>query len=339
MDKFQFESLLQSVCKELTNEVRSNTANHRPSLFEKLVRETMSRHLKGSDLETEPNINQGFPDIVVGSFGVEVKATESDSWRCIANSVSEGQRAKSADFVYLVYGKMGGVPEVKWADYGASIVHVRTSHVPRFEIEIGSKKSLFSEIGIRYDEFRLLPMEQKMPHIRKYARSRLRTGERLWWLEDAELDEQSHSLPLEVQVYMELDKPLQRQYRAEAALMCPQIVGPSRQGRGKRGKYVDATIYLMTYRGVLCPQSRDLFSAGSVAGKARGGNYLLRSLLDIQEEIRIAAKTLEPALFQEYWGSVPDVDMRILTWLKMADARALSWRPSDKLFLAEQKKI
>ena len=33
---------------------------------------------------------QGFPDIVLGNVGVEVKFTESDTWRCIANSVLKG---------------------------------------------------------------------------------------------------------------------------------------------------------------------------------------------------------------------------------------------------------
>jgi hypothetical protein len=38
-------------------------------------------------------------------------------------------------------------------------------------------------MGVTYDEFRSLPMEEKMRHIRLYARSRLQKGERLWWLE------------------------------------------------------------------------------------------------------------------------------------------------------------
>ena len=33
-----------------------------------------------------------------------------------------------------------------------------------------ANRSLFESMGIRYDEFRLLPMEEKMRHIRVYAR-------------------------------------------------------------------------------------------------------------------------------------------------------------------------
>jgi len=327
----EFEAILTAVCEKLTIEVRNSNEHHKPSIFEKRVRNVFADALKTSGQSMAKNINQGFPDIVIGKFGAEVKATESDSWRCIANSVSEGQRALDVEHIYVIYGKMGGVPEVKWAGYGDSIVHVRTSHVPRFEIEIDSDKSLFQQIGITYEEFRVLPMAEKMPFIRQYARGRLKQGERLWWLEDKETDDQTHSLSLQVKVYMDLDVNEKRKLRAEAALMCPQIVGGSRQRR----KYVDAVMYIMTYRGVLCPQARDLFSAGSVAGPARGGNYLLRGLIDIQTEMCEAAEYLEDALFEEYWGEVPPKHLRIKEWLKRADSFAIKWKPSSELFLAK----
>lgn len=331
MHRDNFETLLRSVCERLTLEVRADNRYHKPALFERRVREVMGQQLAGTGLEAAPDINQGFPDIVVGAFGAEVKATESDSWRCIANSVSEGQRALNVEHIYLIYGKFGGTPEVRWADYGESIMHVRTSHVPRFEVEIGTERSLFHQMGTTYEDFRTLPMDEKMPFIRSYARGRLREGERLWWLEDKDVDDQQHSLSLEVKVYMDLPQNEKRRLRAEAALMCPQVVGGSRQRR----KYVDAVMYMMTYRGVLCPQARDLFSAGSVAGPERGGNYLMRALIDIQDEIKDAALYLEDALFMEYWNVVPSPEDRISEWLRRADGFAADWRPSDELFLNE----
>lgn len=335
MNRVEFENVLEEVCRRLSEEVRHDDRYHKPLVFEDRVREVMQTVLEeiGSAAALAPEI-QGFPDIVVGRFGAEVKATESDSWRCIANSVSEGRRSQTVDRIFVIYGKMGGVPEVRWADYGESIIHVRTSHVPRFEIEIGSERSLFEQIGITYDEFRTKDMHEKMPFIREYARGRLRDGERLWWLEDKELDQQSHSLSLQVKVYMDLPQQEKRLLRAEAALMCPQVVGGSRQRR----KYTDAVMYLMTYRGVLCPQARDLFSAGSVAGPQRGGNYLARALLDIQDEMRQAVQYLEDALFKEYWDMIPDPGDRVLEWLRRADGLASGWTPSDELFLEEQGK-
>ncbi len=124
-----------------------------------------------------------------------------------------------------------------------------------------------------------------------------------------------------------------RKYRAEAALLSPQVCKGSRA----RGKYEDAAMYLLTYHGVFCPQARDLFTAGSVALRAdqeRGGNYLLRALQDIEPLMLDAARRLDDALFVEYWGeSCPPGD-RIPRWLELADgfARGTGWKPSNSLF-------
>jgi hypothetical protein len=119
--------------------------------------------------------------------------------------------------------------------------------------------------------------------------------------------------------------------RAEAAILCPQLLKPSRSKK----KYDDAAIYLLTYRGVLCPQTRDLFTAGSVAMRAdqtRGGNYMLRSLKDIEAEMRKAAAELEDALFVEYWDFPVRPNERIKRWLELADKYAKHWKPSKELF-------
>ncbi len=336
MEELEFEELLEELTRRLTIDVRASVQNHKPSIFEDRVRMVLSELLgeKSLQIVLAPEV-QGFPDIVLDDYGIEVKATESDSWRCIANSVSEGTRSTQVRNIYVVYGKMGGVPEVRWALYGDVIIHVRTSHVPRFEIDLGSEQSLFQKMGIKYDDFRLLEMHEKMEYIRDYARGRLRPGERLWWLEEKIEEDNPHTLPMEVKLYMELPQDEKRKLRGEAALLSPGVVGGSRARR----KYVDPVMYLMTYRGVLCPQARDLFSAGSVAlrsNEARGGNYILRALEDIQDEMRFAAQNLEDALFIEYWGRSVSPENRILCWLEMADEVAINWNPSDYLFLKEQ---
>jgi len=119
--------------------------------------------------------------------------------------------------------------------------------------------------------------------------------------------------------------------RAEAALLCPQVVKPSRAKK----KYDDAALYVLTYRGVLCPQARDLFTAGSVALRSdatRGGSYIARSLKDIESEMRTAATELEEALFVEYWGFPVSPKQRIKKWLELADRYATDWKPSNELF-------
>jgi len=260
-----------------------------------------------------------------------VKFSVKDTWRCIANSIFESTRNKEVKYVYVLFGKMGGEPDVDWDTYEACVMHVRTSHVPRFEVEIGAEESLFRKIDVPYSEFCLLSMPDKMAYIRQYARGRLKDGDRLWWLEDNP-EEQSHSLSLEVKLYMNLTQGEKRKLRSEAALLCPQIVKPSRA----KHKYDDVALYALTYRGILCSQVRDLFSAGSVAHRndaRRGGLYIIRALKDIEDEMRNAALHLDDALFLEYWGESIAPHLRISTWLAKADELAQDWVPSRELFV------
>lgn len=331
MNKNEFESILDRICEILTKEAKIKTLDS-SDIFEKRVRQELQRAVEFDssikiDFSPHP---QAFPDIAVGSFGVEVKFTLNDTWRSVANSILETNRIETVDKIYIVFGKMGGEPSVRWADYEQSVIHVRTSHVPRFEIELFANKSLFDLIGIEYDAFRKLSMEEKMNYIRAYARTRLKQGERLWWLEDK--PDANHTLPIQARLYTSLPVEEKIRLRAEAALLCPNIVESGR----KRNKYDDVVLYLLTYHGVICHQARDLFSAGSVANPANddsGGLYIERALKLIENDMIEAALRMDDALFLEYWGESVPPEQRICRWLAKADAAAKDWKPSSSLFL------
>jgi hypothetical protein len=331
MQQNEFEQILETACAKLTDEAQRKIFPSSP-IFEKRVREVLC-DLTNEYPEIEIDFNphpQAFPDIAVSNFGVEVKFTLNDTWRSVANSVLETNRIESVEKVYLIFGKMGGIPEVKWDDYEKSVIHVRTSHVPRFEVEIAAEHSLFKLMGITYDAFRVLPMEEKMHYIREYARSRLQKGERLWWLPDNVNAE--HTLPIQARLYTTLPPEEKTKLRAEAVLLCPGIV---RSGRAKN-KYDDAVLYLLTYHGIICHQARDLFSAGSVANPNNddeGGLYIERALKLIENEMIEAAQIMDDALFVEYWGESVPPKQRIKKWLEKADALARDWIPSKILFL------
>ena len=328
MENSEFEKILDKIVGKLASEAKLKLFTDAKA-FEFRVREVAQEIIGGSiKIDFSPHA-QAFPDIQIDNLGIEVKFTTGDTWRSVANSVLETNRIEKVKKVYLVFGKMGGVPDVRWGDYEQSVVHVRTSHVPRFEVEIGAKESLFDLMGVKYDDFRCSPMENKMEYIRAYARGRLKPGERLWWLDD---NKKEHSLPIQARLYTSLSAEEKKKLRAEATLLCPQVVS---SGRAKN-KYDDVVLFLLTYHGVLCHQARDLFSAGSVANPQNddsGGIYIQRALKLIEPEMRAAAKEMDDALFEEYWGIVVPPDKRIKTWLKLADERAKGWKPSDCLFL------
>jgi len=325
MNEKQFTDLLDSVTKELTKKSISSKFTTSKD-FENSVRESIQTYLgKSIAIDFDPH-PQAFPDIAIQEFGVEVKFTTNDTWRSIANSVLERNRIDTVKKVFIIFGKMGGTPCVKWGEYEKCVMHVRTSHVPRFEVELYPKQSLFELMGTTYDEFRSSSMDEKMRHIRKYARARLEDGERLWWLDD------SHTLPMQARLYTKIqDDSEKRRLRAEAILLCPQVFKSSRS----RDKYDDVALYLLTAHGVLCHQARDLFTAGSVAHSTRnetGGIYIEKATLQIEKEIIEAADRLSDSVFEEYWGEVVPKSKRIKKWLEKADSFAKDWKPSAVLF-------
>ncbi|MBQ7779840.1 MAG: restriction endonuclease [Clostridia bacterium] len=333
--KKQFEKILDESCEILTNEA-NDTGFKTSAQFENRVREVLNDITKDNDdfkIDFTPH-PQAFPDIAMGEYGVEVKFTLNDTWRSIANSVLETQRIDTVRHIYVIFGKMGGAPEVRWGEYEQSVIHVRTSHVPRFEIELPSEKaevkaSLFKQMGICYDDFRKLDMQDKMKHIRAYAR-KIHPDGRLWWVEDKENSDE-HTTPIQARLYTNLTTEEKTRLRAEAALLCPNIV---KSGRS-RNKYDDMVLYLLTYHGVLCHQARDLFSAGSVANPQNddaGGIYIERALKLIEKDMMKAALSMDDALFVEYWGESVPPEKRIKRWLEKADELAVDWVPSKTLF-------
>ena len=181
---------------------------------------------------------------------------------------------------------------------------------------------------VSYDDFAKLTPDGKMKHVRDYSRGRLKAGERLWWLEDQD----DPGKPLEVKLYMNLTQAEKVRLRAQGALLFPQIFAGSRV----KEKYNDVALFLLTYHGVFAPQTRDLFTAGSVAGKERGGNYLLRSIKKIEAQIAQAALDLPNEVIEEYWGVRVEPKNRIKFWLARADRLAKNWKPSEHLFTEGQ---
>jgi hypothetical protein len=127
---------------------------------------------------------------------------------------------------------------------------------------------------------------------------------------------------------MSLTKKEKSKLRAQAALLNPEIFSG---GRVKE-KYNDVAFFLLEYHNVFAPQTRDLFTAGSVVGKERGGNRLLRSLKNIEAEILQAAEDLPNSVIEKYWDAVVEPKDRIKEWLKRADSYAKTWKPSEHLF-------
>ena len=328
MNKTQFETVLDRAADLLTDNLRESKFYHGPEQFKQGTLAMLNAAAKGCGVKVEFTFHHNaFPDIKVNGFGVEAKYSKRDTWNSVANSIFEGLRDLEVNEIYIMFGKGGGRPEARWASYQDCVTHVRTSNSPRFVVDLESEDPpLFEQFGIAYNDFAKLTDEEKMQFVRDYWRDRLEPGERLWWLEP------DHVLPLNVRLYTHLAPAEKRELRAEATLLCPSVV---RSGT-TRGKYYEPAVYALTHWGVLCPQARDLFSAGSVAERIepiyQGEPYISRAIRDIEDIMAARAKALDDTVVYEYWGEHCPANQRLNRWLELADTFATDWKPSDILF-------
>lgn len=321
-----FEAILDTVVKRLNQSARAGAAGFNSAdAFEKTVAAELRVACENAEIGSvnNPFHPSAFPDILVNGFGIEVKFTTRKTWHGTGNSIFEGMRDRNTELVYVIFCR-SDIPEIRWRKYEDIIKGVRISHSPRYMIDMESSDSFFDDLDIPYEEFMKYSIREKMIHVRKHVKARISDHEKLWWIDE----EDTHTLPMQVRIYRLLPADTKVKLRAEAALMCPQIFKGSRQ----KGKYDQAAIYLLTQHGVVAPQIRDLFTAGSVAGTERGGNYLLRSLKQIENDIVEVSRRLDNALFEEYWGFSCPVGRRIPRWLELADLYARDFKPSAEFF-------
>lgn len=319
----QFEERLDQVVAAIEREAGEEMDGYAAAAeFER----TVLRHLGdacASDGTAKPTFHErAFPDIVVNGFGVEVKYTTRASWHGTGNSIFEGMRDEDASRIYLLYFR-ADLGEARWRRYEDCIKGVRISHSPRYMIDMDGASEFFGELGLSYEQFRDLELADKMAHVKGSVAKRLGAGERLWWF-GPELD---HTLPVNIRLYRNLDDAAKTEMRAEAALMFPEIFKGARQA----AKYDGIGVYLLNQHGVLATNLRDMFSAGSVAGPERGGDYLLRSVRRNMAAIRAAAARLDDALFVEYWGESCPPAKRVERWFELIDRARPADPPSKRL--------
>ena len=114
-----FHFLLDRICAVLTEEAQT-VGFKKALIFENRVREitqieadkldkdvelqheALAEYAQDFPLRITVDMNppaQAFPDIVLGDVGIEVKFTEADTWRCIANSVLETNKVHSVKHI------------------------------------------------------------------------------------------------------------------------------------------------------------------------------------------------------------------------------------------------
>lgn len=273
-DKESFEELLKQT-KSYGEEILSRNLEEYSGLrFEEAVFSWMLACSVGSVFEG--NIvhtdDRDFPDIVAnGLWGVEVKLTKGDKWTSVGNSILETNRIESVHKIYILFGKTGGVPAIRYKSYDKCVSGIVVTHSPRYKIDMSLNENFFfDEIGIDYDKFR--KKTDKIEIIKDFYGSRLKKGESLWWMDSM------RGSDLIMKNYKDLGKFHKKQLLLELFTDCPEIFNSDYRG---------AAAILMN-KGIICPNIRDLFSAG---GRRQIGNFDVSAVVGRLYDMRNEFKT------------------------------------------------
>jgi hypothetical protein len=275
---------------------------------------------QGQTLILQPKVKkQEFPDIIIAPFGIEIKHTEKkkNTWVSVANSIQESRRPVGIARIYVVFGKYGGDPEVRWGLYENVVNHARTSHVPRFQIDMNAQESFFEKMGTSYVDFSVLPMKQKMAFMRIYARSRRHLVKDFWWLED------------DLKSFSSLSIKDRRELIAEVCFLVPESITESQESLAK------AAFYLASIPRVLSHQMLEDFR--SVCTHPNGTNAAPKNGLmvvqELEQEIILASKDIAKSVINEFWGVEMEVEDP-LAWFvhKLDEISDFGPKPSDILF-------
>lgn len=279
-------------------------------VYEKMCKEAEEIGFKGKIQQTG---SHSFPDIVAKKyFGVEVKMTSKDHWISTGNSVLESSR-EDVERIYIMFGKLGGTPDVRYRPYQECLPDVSVTHSPRYRIDMNLPRgeSIFDKIGVDYDKLR--KDNERIRKIKDYYRSKLKEGEELWWI-DKNDDKSSDFI---IKPYRRLSKKEQEEIKVEIMILFPEIFGESPL------KFQRVSAYLITEHGVIASNLRDLFTAGgrkklTIKRKSVSVPRIAYNMYSKARAIKNEIRTVDFEKLNHYWRQKPKRN-RLSQWKKLLD--------------------
>jgi hypothetical protein len=182
-------------------------------------------------------------------------------------------------------------------------------------LDIGN--TIFDKINVPYDTLR--KKENPLKSIVKYYKSKLKPGEELWWI-----DAESNNTPsnIVIRIWNNLSLKEKQDLKIKAMIYFPELFS------NNSNKFGRLAIWLITREAVVCPNIRDLFTAGGKADFILNGVLLKNSprifinlFSNINQIIQIL-QTINPLELKEHWGVNTSEKNKLFDWIKIVDAQA-----------------
>jgi hypothetical protein len=117
-------------------------------------------------------------------------------------------------------------------------------------MDLQAGQTIFDKLDIPYDTLRNFPNPIKP--ITDYYRQFLKPGEEVWWLDQ----EEPKSTGLIIKLWNNLPAEIRKHYMLKSMILFPEIFS------NRPDKFNRLAIWLVNMEGVVCPNVRDIFTAG-----------------------------------------------------------------------------
>ena len=320
----EFDALLSSTITELNSHAKKSAkliSDLTGNKLEPYVKDVMTDLAFGTAFENSIELigGQKFPDIVAKKYyGIEVKTTTQNHWKTTGNSVLESTRVEDVERIFMLFAKLASPIEFRCRPYEECLSEVVVTHSPRYLIDMNLEegKTIFDKINIPYDVLR--KKENPLRQIVDYYKSKLKPGEDLWWIDQ----ENSNASNLVIKIWNNLSLKEKQDLKIKAMIYFPELFSKSND---KFGRFA---IWLVTREGIVCPNIRDLFTAGGksdfLVGKKKYKNVprIFLNLFDNSDSIIQTLMTTSSVELSEYWGIKTTDKRKIADWIELVSSHA-----------------
>jgi len=115
-------------------------------------------------------------------------------------------------------------------------------------LEVGH--TIFDKINIPYDILR--KKENPIRPIVDYYKSKLNSGEELWWMDSDDISKHSNIV---IRIWNNISTLEKQMFKNRAMIYFPELFGNSND---KFGRFA---VWLVNHESVVCPNVRDIFTA------------------------------------------------------------------------------
>lgn len=330
----EFQALMSKTDQLLNQEAVGRDkyfAKRNGTELEKDVYDALSRAAYSTPFEGTIQLVSGaaFPDIVANNYyGVEVKSTNKNHWRSIGSSILESTRIQSVERIFLTFGKLGAPIEFRSRPYEECLYGISVTHYPRYQIdmELRPGETIFDKMGVPYDTLR--KMSNPVEPVSRYYKSQLKPGERLWWADSGNIEEES--TPPIVTLWTALSSDVKEVLTVQGYALFPEVL----QSCSPK-KYNRYALWLVTKHGVVNTNIRDSFSAGGkvTIRTTEGIDVLMPAafgrIRKYHELIEDTLYDISEATLKEYWKTEEIKDDRLVQWCQYVASAATTYPDID----------